>query len=114
MMSPELDLSRLEELQDLLQADLPELVAQLTTRLSDALIRLDAALATDDLRAVADAAHAARNEALMLGARRLLKALEAVELSARDGHSQAAREALAVVHVIWPEVRAALQSVARK
>jgi HPt (histidine-containing phosphotransfer) domain-containing protein len=111
-MAPELDLSRLEELRDLLQADLPELVTQLTIRLSDALDRIDSAFAADDLRAVADAAHAARNEALMLGARRLFGALEAVELSARDKHSQAAREALAVVHLISPEVRAALQRVA--
>ena len=111
-MGPELDLSRLEELQDLLQADLPELVTQLTTRLSDALNRIDSAFAADDLGAVADAAHAARNEALMLGARRLLKALEAVELNARDGQSLAAREALAAVNLLWPDVRAALRSVA--
>jgi len=111
-MDPELDLSRLEELQELLQADLPELVTQLTTRLCDALIRIDSALASDDLQAAADTAHAARNDALMLGAGRLLKALEGVELNARDMHSQAAREALACVHLIWPDVRAALQSVA--
>jgi ATP-dependent protease HslVU (ClpYQ) ATPase subunit len=111
-MGPELDLSRLEELHDLLQADLSELVTQLTARLCDALNRIDCAFAVDDLRAVADAAHAARNEALMVGARRLLKALDAVEFNARDRHSQAAREAMAGVHVIWPDVRAALQSVA--
>jgi HPt (histidine-containing phosphotransfer) domain-containing protein len=99
-------------LRDLLQADLPELVTQLATRISDTLIRLDSALAADDLPAVADAAHSARNEALMLGARRLLTALEAVELHARDQHPQAVREALGRVQVIWPDVRAELQDIA--
>jgi HPt (histidine-containing phosphotransfer) domain-containing protein len=112
-MGSELDLNRLAELRDLLQADLPELVTQLATGISDALIRLSSALAADDLAAVADAAHAARNEALMLGAQGLLEALEAVELNAREQHSQAAREALARAHSIWPGVRAALQRVAR-
>jgi HPt (histidine-containing phosphotransfer) domain-containing protein len=111
-MGSDLDLSRLAELRELLQAEIPELVMQMAIRISDALTRLDAALAADDLPAVADAAHAARNDALMLGTRRLLEALEAVELDARDLESQAAREALARVHLIWPEVRAAMQRVA--
>jgi HPt (histidine-containing phosphotransfer) domain-containing protein len=110
-MGSEIDLKRLEELRDLLQADLPALVTQLTTRISDGLITLDSALAAGDLPAAADAAHAARNDALMLGARRLLKALEAVEINARGEHSQVAREALGWVHVIWPDVRTALQRV---
>jgi HPt (histidine-containing phosphotransfer) domain-containing protein len=111
-MDPELDLIRLEELRDLMQADLPQLVTQLADRISEVLIELDSALSRDDLPAVAAAAHSARNDALVLGAKRLLKALEAVELNARDQNSPAAREAQARVQAIWPDVRAAARRAA--
>ena len=57
--------------------------------------QIDAGLAAEDLIAVADGAHAARNSALMVGARALLAALRALETAAENAQLGAAREARA-------------------
>jgi HPt (histidine-containing phosphotransfer) domain-containing protein len=91
----------------------PEIVEQLVCSARAGIEQIDAAFATDDLRAVTHAAHAVRNDALMFGATELLDALEDLEqVSRRDERAPTAR-ALRRVHAIWPAVQAELRRLAR-
>lgn len=89
----DVDTTRLAELAVQLGQE-PEAVAR---RLHDELVaaraRIDAGLADGDQVAVGDGAHAARNSALMVGARPLLAGLRAVETAADAGDLPAARAA---------------------
>lgn len=72
----------------------PEAVAgTLHNELRAARGRIDAGLAGEDLVAVGDGAHAARNSALMVGAKPLLAELRALETAADGGELAAAHEA---------------------
>lgn len=88
----------------MLETGLPELVARLRQDASRELAQVDAALGANDLAAAAEAAHAARNTALMFGAKPLLEALETLEAAARDGRLPPALAALARVRTIWPGI----------
>jgi len=89
------DPARLRALADRL-GETPERVARtLHGELLQARAALDAGLADGNLTAVADAAHGARNSALMVGAGPLLDELRALETAADAGELQAAREARA-------------------
>jgi hypothetical protein len=105
----ELDLKRLTELQQLLGTELPEIVATLLDELTSALSRIDAG----DLDAVALAAHAARNSALMIDARQILGYLEALEVSARHGEPGAASAANDRLRASWPALRTCLEQIAQ-
>jgi hypothetical protein len=111
-MADELDLSRLAELQQQLDSGLPQIVGTLIEELDRALGEIGEALDEGDLTAAALAAHAARNSALMIGARPLLAALEALEAGARSDDGQAAGEAHRRVGEAWPPLRFQLQRAA--
>jgi HPt (histidine-containing phosphotransfer) domain-containing protein len=96
-----------------LEATVPEIVEQLVRSARAGIERIDAAFAADDLRAVAHAAHAVRNDALMFSASALLEALDALEQAARRDERAPTARALRQVHEIWPGVEAELTRLAR-
>jgi hypothetical protein len=72
----------------------PQAIARtLYDELRAARIQIDAGLAGEDLVAVGDGAHAARNSALMVGAGPLLAELRVLETAADAGELAAARGA---------------------
>jgi hypothetical protein len=70
----------------------------------------DAAV-SGDLHRLAHAAHAGRNEALMVGARELADAFGQAEIAANAGDAHAAREALVRVESSWSSVRAEVEQL---
>ena len=110
-MDVELDLHRLAELQVLLGTELPEIVATLVSELTSALSGIDAGLGAGDLGAVALAAHAARNSALMIDARPMLGFLAELETSARQDEHEAASAANERLRASWPALRARLEQI---
>lgn len=108
-MDSELDLGRLTELQGFLGTQLSEIVATLLRELGRALQDIDAALAGNDLAAVALAAHAARNSALMIDAQPLLACLGELESCARRLDLTAALRAQQRVTEAWPSLRRSLE-----
>lgn len=111
-MADELDLSRLAQLRELLDSDLPQIVETLVEELTRALDAIGAALATSDLAAAALAAHAARNSALMIDARPLLDCLDQLESSARRHDADAARRAHRQLGQKWPPLCAQMRHAA--
>ncbi|MFZ1997523.1 MAG: Hpt domain-containing protein, partial [Solirubrobacteraceae bacterium] len=90
-----LDISRLTELEQLLDTDRETIVGTLVTELTTALARIDDGLDARDLGEVAAAAHAARNSALMIDAQPMLRVLKQLETSARNDEADAASAARA-------------------
>jgi HPt (histidine-containing phosphotransfer) domain-containing protein len=113
-MADELDLSRLAELQQLLDSGLPQIVDILVEELNRALDAIGAGLADGDLAAAALAAHAARNSALMIDARALLAELDALESSARRHDAGGAAQSHRRLQETWPTLRSELQRAAAK
>jgi hypothetical protein len=111
-MADELDLSRLAELRELLDSELPQIVETLVEELTRALDAIGAALADGDLAAAALAAHAARNSALMIDARPMLDCLDALESSARRDDADGARQAQRRLDERWPPLCAQLRRAA--
>jgi hypothetical protein len=113
-MAGELDLSRLAELQQLLDSGLPEIVDTLLEELDRAVGAIGGALDDGDLATAALAAHAARNSALMIDARPLLTALEALESGARRNDAQATHQAHSRIRETWPPLRSQLEHAAAR
>jgi hypothetical protein len=107
-----LDLSRLGAL----AAQLGQTPAQVAGTLRDELCRafaqLDAALGTGDREAAGHAGHAARNSALMIGARPMLAALRALDVALGAGDEAGARAARAQLDGQRSAVEAALRAYA--
>jgi HPt (histidine-containing phosphotransfer) domain-containing protein len=108
----ELDLTRLTELQQLLGAGLPEIVATLVRELTTAIDAVGAGLDEGDLSAAALAAHAARNSALMIDAQPLLARLHELESSARGDDLNGARAGYERLRDDWPALRTRLELAA--
>jgi hypothetical protein len=113
-MKVELSLERLEQMQEVLGSDLQEIVTGVLASLCDAIEETERRMAEADLQAASKAAHAARNDALLVGAKDLLAALTALEEAARGGRAAFARAALATLHEVWPSTRAELTRVAAR
>jgi hypothetical protein len=101
----ELDLTKIIELEEVLGTGVPEIIDRLVREIDEALGGIEAGLADGDLGAGANAAHAARNSALMLGAKPLLPALGEIESGARLGDERATRGGLRRLKSAWPEVK---------
>ena len=84
-MTVELDLTRLDQVVDVLDTTVPEIVAGILANLTETIATLDAHLDHERLELAARAAHTCRNDALLVGARALLGALNAIEQAARGG-----------------------------
>jgi HPt (histidine-containing phosphotransfer) domain-containing protein len=109
---PELDLARLLELRTLLDRELAEIVVTLVSELSRAFEQMEQAMAVEDLGEAANAAHAARNSALMIDAQPMLAGLAELECSARGDDLARARRAHAHLLELWPRLRERLSLAA--
>jgi HPt (histidine-containing phosphotransfer) domain-containing protein len=108
----ELELERLAQIQEVMGTRLPEILGGIVRTLTAAIDQLENAVGSGDLERAAKAAHAARNDALMVGAKQLLVSLTDVETSAREGRAEDASHALAGVRDAWPQTRDELERVA--
>jgi HPt (histidine-containing phosphotransfer) domain-containing protein len=72
---------------------------------------LDRALAAPDPVRAREAAHRARNEALLVGARELSEALDAIERALDERQLAAARDAMMRARALWPPTRDAIVAV---
>ena len=108
----EFDLERLVEIREVIDVELSELVGGMLASMSEAIEQAERAVSEGELGSAAKAAHACRNDALMLGARRLLVALGALEQTARSGDMGGAEAALVALREIWPTTREQLERIA--
>jgi HPt (histidine-containing phosphotransfer) domain-containing protein len=108
------DLRRLHELPELLGSELPVIVATLLTELTRTTDQVREAIGSSDWAAAAEAAHAARNSALMLDAGPLLETLARVELAAANADRAAAETARTQLEQTWPALRSGLEAAIRQ
>lgn len=107
-MSDYFDLARIDELKDLMGSEVGPIVASMLGTMTGAIEEVEAALAAGDLDRATRAAHAARNDALMLGAGPLQRVLTELEAAGRKFDEVEARAALERLRKIWPATRAGL------
>ncbi len=107
-MSDYFDLSRINEIKDLMGSEVGPIVASMLVTMTGAIEEVEAALAAHDLDRATRAAHAARNDALMLGAGPLQRALSDLEAATRVLDETGSRAALERLRQIWPATRAGL------
>ena len=112
-MSAYFDPARIAELQDILGADTQAILSSMLTSMTGAIEQLEAAMAAGKLDQAIQAAHRARNDALMLSATRLQAALTELEAAARDADEPRMRDALERVRAVWPPTREELAGVAQ-
>jgi HPt (histidine-containing phosphotransfer) domain-containing protein len=105
----ELDLERVAKLEGILGSDLSEIVGSLVKSMTARIEQAERALADDRWQDVVQAAHACRNDALMVGAQPLLAALNELEDAGRGDRLQDAQAAMERLRDIWPETRDELQ-----
>lgn len=105
----ELDLERVANLESILGSDLPEILASLAASMSARIAQAEEALADGRLQDLTQAAHACRNDALMVGAQPLLAALSELEGASRGGRLEDANAAMQRLRYVWPETRDELQ-----
>jgi HPt (histidine-containing phosphotransfer) domain-containing protein len=106
------DPTRIAELQDILGADTQAILTSMLTSMTRAMEQLEAAVAAGELDQAVQAAHRARNDALMLSAGRLQAALSELELAGRDADEPRTRDALNRVRAIWEPTREELAGAA--
>lgn len=107
-MSDYFDLSRINELKDVMGSEVGPIVASMLVTMTGAIEEVEAALAAGELDRATRAAHSARNDALMLGAGPLQRALTDLEAATRLLDETGARAALERLRQIWPATRAGL------
>jgi hypothetical protein len=81
------------------------MVTSMQSSLAAAIERLEVTVVAGELAPAVQAAHRARNDALMLGAGPLLVALTDLEAAARDRDARAAGAALERLRDVWPPTR---------
>ncbi|MFZ0040448.1 MAG: hypothetical protein WAK93_04015 [Solirubrobacteraceae bacterium] len=113
-MPTELDLKRLQALQEALEAEPAEIAATLQGELERALAQIDAALQAGDMPMIVEVAHAARNSALVIDARPVLADLGELEGYARRGDPEGAASARKRLGDSWQALRARLAEIAAK
>jgi HPt (histidine-containing phosphotransfer) domain-containing protein len=104
-LSAYVDPDRIAQLEEILGSEAGSMVSAMLTSLATAIERLEASLAAGALEPAIQAAHAARNDALMLGAGALQAALSDLELAARDADDARTQDALDRVRAVWPPTR---------
>ena len=108
-----LDRSRLDAIGAHLGQTAADVAATLRDELERALDAVDAGVAAGDADAVALAAHAARNSALMIVARPTLAALDELEHAARIGDLETAAVAAGQLRDRWVALRVQLELFTR-
>jgi HPt (histidine-containing phosphotransfer) domain-containing protein len=106
------DREQVRRLQEVMGSDAASIVAPMLAGMTEAIEAIEGGVAAGDLDRVTRAAHAARNDALMLGARPLLEALTELEAASREYDEARAGAALDRVREVWPPTRAELTSLA--
>lgn len=106
-----LDSDRVSQLRVFSEAERRAITKGAASAITRQLERLERALESSDLGTAADAAHHARNETLLVGARQLTEALAEVERAARGGEHEPARDAVQDVKALWPAARAAIDEI---
>jgi HPt (histidine-containing phosphotransfer) domain-containing protein len=113
-MEPLIDRERVVELERLMKEPLAEIVGELVQSMNESIERARQAIQAEDLEMAARAAHRCRNDALIVGAGPLQRALGELEAAARGGERAAAADALGLVEEAWsmtrPELGAAAQA----
>jgi len=112
-MNSYVDASRIAELQDILGADTEAILASMLASMTRAIEQLETAVSAGELDVATQAAHRARNDALMLSAAQLQAALTALEAAARDSDQPRTRTALERVREVWPPTRDELAGMHR-
>jgi HPt (histidine-containing phosphotransfer) domain-containing protein len=112
MAKVELELGRLAQIQEVMGAGLAEIVGGIVESMTAVIAEVEEAMQAGALDRAAKAAHACRNDALMIGAKQLLGALTELENAARDGREDAARRQLEVLRESWPDTREELTRIA--
>ena len=112
-MSSYIDSSRIAELQEVLGADTDAILTSMLTSMTGAIAQLETAVSAGELDVAIQAAHRARNDALMLSAAQLQAALTTLEAAARDFDEAGARTALERVREVWPPTREELAGATR-
>lgn len=110
----QVDLARISQLENLLGAQLSEIIEALVQSVSEQVEEIERALDAGRPADAVQPAHRCRNDALMIGAKPLLAALTEVESAARRGELEQARSARARLRTIWPATRAELQRAAHE
>jgi HPt (histidine-containing phosphotransfer) domain-containing protein len=105
------DPARIAQLEQVLGSQASAMVASMLASLTRAIERLEATVDAGELEPAVQAAHAARNDALMLGAEALQAALSDLELAARDADGPRARGALERVRAVWAPTREKLAAI---
>lgn len=105
----ELDLTRLTEIDRVLGNGVPEIIKALISDIADAVTEIESGFSAGDSEAVALAAHAARNSALMLDAHPMLESLSTIEAAARADDLRAAGENREQMESNWTALRSALE-----
>jgi hypothetical protein len=105
------DPARIAQLEEVLGSQASEMVASMLASLTRAIERVEATVDAGEHAAAVQAAHAARNDALMLGAGALQSALSELELAARDEDESRTKAALERVRGVWPPTREELARV---
>jgi HPt (histidine-containing phosphotransfer) domain-containing protein len=112
-MSAYCDLDQVRRLQDVMGADVASIVASMVAAMTEAIEEVEAGMAAGELDRVTRAAHRCRNDAMMLGARPLLKALTELEAAGREYDAGRATQALGRVREVWPLTRDELAASAK-
>lgn len=111
-MSAYFDPDRIAQLKQVMGSEATTMVASMLASLTRAIERLDAAMAAGELEPAIQAAHAARNDSLMLGAAQLQAALRDLEAAAREFDDARARAAFERVRTVWPPTREEIAGIA--
>lgn len=111
-MSDYIDLSRISQLEDAMGSEAGAIVAMTLHSMTTAIEQVESATAAGELDQATHAAHAARNDALMVGAGQLQEALTALEAATRNWDADGARLALGRIREVWPPTRDGLAAVA--
>jgi hypothetical protein len=106
-----LDGDRLAQLRVFSDGERQAIAKGVASAITDQLDRVEHALARADLGTVADAAHHARNETLLVGASELTDAFADLERAARRGESELARATAREVKAVWPAAQAAIDEI---
>jgi hypothetical protein len=104
-MSSYYDLEQILRLQGVMGSDPAAIVASLLRSMTEAMGALEDAVAAGHLDRATQAAHRGRNDALVLGARPLLKALTDLEAAGRDHDEARVADALVHVRAAWAPTR---------
>ena len=106
-----LDADRVAQLRVFSDAERRAIAKGAAAAITRQLERLEHALESSDLGTIADAAHHARNETLLVGAQPLTDAFADLERAAREGEHEQARGAAQQVKAIWPAARLAIAEI---